>query len=841
MTAPGGDDERLPVYYTFGNHMHWVDMEPLWGYRVLPDSVRDMLAYCAASGARGNVNFDAAAYEKLAAEAPEALTELRRAVASGQIEVVGGSYGQPYGLFHGGESNVRQRVYGVRTISKLLGVRPRTFWEEEFDFFPQLPQLLVGLGYEYASLFFQWTWHTPSVPEEALPAIWWEGMDGSRLLTAPRTSLCLHQWPEDVQALLESASVCDMPARGIQQWLELLPSPDWMCRSELMLPPLRKLLSLTGCQVQLATLSEFLEGVRGHAEPRRYTLDDVFHGVSLGKNGDELRHASRRGEDLLLAAESLAAVAGLCGRPYASWDVYPLWELEEAWRQLLSGQHHDNDECEALCGHIGRLQYGQSLALAGHVARRTLALLAERTNGPAGRSIAYNPLGWTRPVAWQEPGSGETCLIEDLPAFGCRVLTPAECTRIPAPELDEGPEEVTLRRGALSVTVSRVRGVLTQITGPGFAGGCLRADVPLAGLSMLRDGRPERFEQAEVKVSGQGADPAIEIVRGGSRSGRVHLRVTLAADRPGVDVYYSASDLARPDGGVAAALRTSLAVGLPRVTLVHDHPYGVSTVEARGSYLRKYPTGDWMTSPQVYEEVHNPFTALQLLDLTDGERGLLYLHDGHQAFQRRDDVVEHILTLYDPWDEDYYVASLDLHVRLMPHERLSLAERWRLAQEFARPPLLATVGQAGGDLPSSWGWFECHPANVVITALYRESEDAGASFAGYAGSGMASPFVMRLVELEGEACVARVTVPGPVAAAYRTNLLGECQARLAPTALADEGGPGPQFWQLELPVRPHEIATVYLDLVPGRKQARSLDERRSVWASAHRIGRSNDT
>ena len=34
----------------------------------------------------------------------------------GQIEVVGASYGQPYGLFHGGESNVRQRVYGVRAV-----------------------------------------------------------------------------------------------------------------------------------------------------------------------------------------------------------------------------------------------------------------------------------------------------------------------------------------------------------------------------------------------------------------------------------------------------------------------------------------------------------------------------------------------------------------------------------------------------------------------------------------------------------------------------------------------------------------------------------------------------
>ncbi len=162
-------EQRLPLYYTFGNHMHWVDMQWLWGYHVLPGSVRDMLRFCAETGARGNVNFDGIGYEKMAVEAPDALAELRDAIARGQIEVVGASYGQPYGLFHGGESNVRQRVYGVRAVLRVLGTRPRTFWEEEFDFFPQLPQMLAGVGFQYASLYFQWTWHTPEVPWETDP------------------------------------------------------------------------------------------------------------------------------------------------------------------------------------------------------------------------------------------------------------------------------------------------------------------------------------------------------------------------------------------------------------------------------------------------------------------------------------------------------------------------------------------------------------------------------------------------------------------------------------------------------------------------------------------------
>ena len=98
---------KIPLYYTFGNHMHWVDMQWLWGYHVLPGSIRDMLHFCRETGAKGNVNFDGIGYEKLAAEDPEALAELREAVQNGIIEPVGCSYGQPYGLFHGGESNIR--------------------------------------------------------------------------------------------------------------------------------------------------------------------------------------------------------------------------------------------------------------------------------------------------------------------------------------------------------------------------------------------------------------------------------------------------------------------------------------------------------------------------------------------------------------------------------------------------------------------------------------------------------------------------------------------------------------------------------------------------------------
>lgn len=669
--------DRTVLYYTFGNHMHWVDMEWLWGYHVMPGSVRDMLAFCDAVGAKGNVNFDGIGYEKLAAEAPEALEALRRAVKAGQVEVVGASYGQPYGLFHGGEANVRQRVYGVRTVTRLLGVRPKTFWEEEFDFFPQLPQLLRGAGFEYGSLFFQWTWHTPVVPEETLPAVWWEGLDSSQLLSAPKNPLNLHQWPEDFMTLLASDVPKSMYAPGIVQWLELMPSKDWMCRSELMVPPLKQLLAHPDYEVRMVTLSEYLEVAREHAEPRRYTLDEVFHGLSLGKNGDLFRRMSRRAEQQLLTAEVLSSLAGRFGRPYPSWDVYPTWELEEAWRELLAAQHHDNDECEGLCGHVGMRSYERSLGLSGHVVERTARHLAARTSGPAGRVVVFNPLGWTRDAV--VPGaSGRPVQVRGLPAFGYKVLSGNESS-IDVATVQATEQEVVLGRGSLHVTVDRKRGVIAQFASGAFPDGMLPPDGPLADLWMQRSGEPEPFSDVHTSVVDRAGHPVIVIERRGREGAVVIVEVELAAELEAVDVTYRARDLPRPDAGFAGALRTSLGIASDTIELIHDHPYGVSTILADGTYQRKYPTGDWMTSPQVFETVENPLTALQLLDLTEGDRGLLLLHDGSQAMQRRGPRVDVILTLYDPWDEDYFVSEFDVRTRLVPHATIAHQERWRLA------------------------------------------------------------------------------------------------------------------------------------------------------------------
>lgn len=832
---------RKAVLYTFGNHMHWVDMEWLWGYGVLPGSVRDILRLCREGGVRGNVNFDAVGYERMAAECPEALGELREAIAAGVVEVVGGSYGQPYGLFQGGESNVRQRVFGVRACLRLLSVRPRAFWEEEFDFFPQLPQILRGCGYESACLFFQWTWHTPELPLEPHALIQWEGLDGTRLPALPRNELNLHQWPEDFEPLFRSALLRELGKPAIVQWVELMPSPDWMCRSELLLPKLRELQADPRYEIQPATISQVVRALDDGATPvRRYTLDDAWHGVTLGKNGDAVPRLSRRCERQLLAAESAAALAGLFGRPYPSWDVYPAWELEEAWRELLAAQHHDNHECEGLCGAIGKDGFERSARMSERVFERTVRHIARHVAAPAGATVVFNPMGWTEDVRFGTEGR----IARGVPPFGYRVIGPRGEGSEPGPAvaLRGLPESFELEAAGVRAAVDRGTGLVTRLESAHFSQGPLRADRPFGRLEATRKGALRSYDGLRALETGfEEGGPVVRATRG---SGDHQLQVSWSLDALAsalcLRITTGTIPSPRPDPGMHAGLQLPVVPSFAPFTLVHDHPYGVGTVRADGSFRRKYPTGDWMTSPQWFETIRRPFTASSFVDILDssGERGLLVVHDGSQCFFRDEEGVRLLLCAYDPWDEAYFDGELDAHVWLVPHGPLTHSERVRMAAGLAgktEASLWERKREPGGHQPEEFGSLLVEPSHVLATALYRESERAGEHLPEWAGRGMGFPYVARLVEYDGIPAGVTLRLPGAVARAARTNLLGELLEELRPEPAAAPFGPPDLHWSaLQLRMRPHEIATVMADLELGRKQARDLDRYRSVWATVHR-------
>ena len=83
----------------------------------------------------------------------------------------------------GGESLIRQFVYGKRWFYKEFGVDSRVAWmPDTFGFTGALPQIMKGCGVD----FFATQKLLRADPEcEPFPynLFWWEGIDGSRILT----------------------------------------------------------------------------------------------------------------------------------------------------------------------------------------------------------------------------------------------------------------------------------------------------------------------------------------------------------------------------------------------------------------------------------------------------------------------------------------------------------------------------------------------------------------------------------------------------------------------------------------------------------------------------------
>ncbi len=119
-------------------------------------------------------------YEWAAAADPSMMAEIRKRVAEGRWDVVGGWWIEPDVNIPNGESLIRQGLYGQRIFQQLLGRTARVGYNpDSFGHPGTLPQILKLQGM-HAYVFMR-----PAAHEKKLPAdvFWWQGADGTRVLT----------------------------------------------------------------------------------------------------------------------------------------------------------------------------------------------------------------------------------------------------------------------------------------------------------------------------------------------------------------------------------------------------------------------------------------------------------------------------------------------------------------------------------------------------------------------------------------------------------------------------------------------------------------------------------
>ena len=94
----------------------------------------------------------------------------------GRLAIVGGLDVMPDANMPGGESFVRQVLYGKGYFRKALGVDVTIGWQlDSFGHHAQLPQLMTLAGYRSF-------WSQRGVPHANVPSeFFWEGLDGTRI------------------------------------------------------------------------------------------------------------------------------------------------------------------------------------------------------------------------------------------------------------------------------------------------------------------------------------------------------------------------------------------------------------------------------------------------------------------------------------------------------------------------------------------------------------------------------------------------------------------------------------------------------------------------------------
>jgi alpha-mannosidase len=323
---------------------------------------------------------------------PELFEEIRRLVAEGRWEIAGGWWVEPDCNLPCGESFVRQALYGQRWLHERFG-RIATVGSniDSFGHNATLPQILRSSGVD-TYLFLR-----PGAHELRLPAsgFWWRSPDGSRVLAyrvphqyqTPGTGL-----DEHVAAVLaelpdgfdELACLYGVGNHGGGPTRANLDSIRRMAASGEPAP--------MACSTARRFFGRLLER---DGELPEVAGELQHHAVGCYSAHAGVKRWNRRAENLLLAAEKWAAVAGVvAGQPPATA------ELSHAWKQVLFNQFHDTLGGTAIerAYEDARDQLGEAAAVADRIATRSMQALSRRVGiepepGMA-PVVAFNPHPW---------------------------------------------------------------------------------------------------------------------------------------------------------------------------------------------------------------------------------------------------------------------------------------------------------------------------------------------------------------------------------------------------------------------------------------------------------------
>lgn len=344
---------------------------------------------------------------------PEDRADLRRLMAEGRVEVMGGTYNEPNTNLTGAETAIRNFVHGIGFQRDVLGARPATAWQlDVFGHDPQFPGMAADAGLTSSSWargpHHQWgpmqnggdprrmqfssefEWIAPSglgLLTHYMPAHyaagWW--MDSSTSLAeAEQATYELFESLKSVALTRNILLPVGTDYTPPNAWVTEI-HRDWNSR-------------YTWPRFVCALPSEFFAAVRADADkqgfrpsPQTRDMNPIYTGKDVSYI--DTKQANRAAEDAVLGAERFSVFACLL-----SGARYPEAALAKAWVQLAYGAHHD-----AITGSESDQVYLDLLTgwrdaweLGGAARAGALQLLTRAVAADPGSVVVWNPLAHRR-------------------------------------------------------------------------------------------------------------------------------------------------------------------------------------------------------------------------------------------------------------------------------------------------------------------------------------------------------------------------------------------------------------------------------------------------------------
>ncbi|HTX28551.1 MAG TPA: glycoside hydrolase family 38 C-terminal domain-containing protein [Streptosporangiaceae bacterium] len=289
---------------------------------------------------------------------PQDRQDLRRLMAEGRVEIVGGNYNEPSTTLISAEAIIRNAVAGIGFQRDVFGGDPRVSWMlDVFGHDPGYPGLMAAAGLTSSAWargpFHQWG---PRGVEGGIGRMQfrtefeWISPDGQGLLT--------HYMAHHYGAGWRLNSLPDLQAAEREAYGQFSALSRVAATRNVLLPvgvdhviPARWVTDVHRSWNQryvwprftTAVPSEFFAAVRADAgsgdrsgawiTPQTRDMNPVYTGKDVSYI--DTKQGQRAIETAVLEAERLATVAWLAGAPF------PHAALDKAWRMLAFGAHHD--------------------------------------------------------------------------------------------------------------------------------------------------------------------------------------------------------------------------------------------------------------------------------------------------------------------------------------------------------------------------------------------------------------------------------------------------------------------------------------------------------------------